>query len=146
MASGWDAPDQQGHWGRHPCRTRGLQGHDQDRPVPRCRRWHGEPNQERKSALIEVRWQWRDIDASALGRRPTGKNGIHIITDEQKRQFGELSMDFLETLQRDGDDRNLDRIIDQWEALEKKIGRVVCYDEILSWFSGFRFEQPVMVH
>jgi hypothetical protein len=77
---------------------------------------------------------------------PTGKNGIHIITDEQKRQFGELSMDFLETLQRDGDDRNLDRIIDQWEALEKKIGRVVCYDEILSWFSGFRFEQPVMVH
>jgi hypothetical protein len=49
-------------------------------------------------------------------------------------------MGFLETLQRDGDDRNLVRIIDQWEALEKKSGRVVCYDEILSWFSGFRFE------
>ena len=69
-----------------------------------------------------------------------------MITDEQKRQFGELSMDFLETLQRDGDDRNLDPIMDQWEALEEKIGRVVCYGEILSWFSEIRFERPVTVH
>src|ERR1700730_6581454 len=69
-----------------------------------------------------------------LHRIPTSrsqlrKNGTHMITDEQKRQFGELSMDFLETLQRDGSDSNLDPIMDQWEALEKKIGRVVCYDE-----------------
>jgi hypothetical protein len=69
-----------------------------------------------------------------------------MITNEQKRQFGELSMDFLETLQRDGDDRNLEPIIDQWKALEEKVGRVVRYDEIVSWFTEIRFEQPVMLH
>jgi hypothetical protein len=74
------------------------------------------------------------------------RNSIHMITDEIKRQFGELSMNFLETLHRDGDDRNLDPIIDQWEALEEKIGRNVCYDEILSWFSKPIFEQPVTLH
>jgi hypothetical protein len=69
-----------------------------------------------------------------------------MITDEIKRRFGELSMDFLETLQRDGDDRNLDPIIDQWEALEEKVGRLVCYPEILSWFSEIRFQRPVTLH
>jgi hypothetical protein len=66
-----------------------------------------------------------------------------MITDEQKRQFGGLSVEFLETLQRDGDDRNLDPIMDQWEALEGKVGRIVCYDEILSWFTQPVFERPV---
>jgi hypothetical protein len=66
-----------------------------------------------------------------------------MITDEQKRQFGELSMDFLETLQRDGSDRNLDPIMDEWEALEEKVGRLVVYSDILAWFSEPIFEQPV---
>jgi hypothetical protein len=69
-----------------------------------------------------------------------------MITDEIKRRFGELSMDFLETLQRDGDDRNLDPIIDQWAALEEKVGRVVCYGDILSWFAEPIFERPVTLH
>jgi hypothetical protein len=54
-----------------------------------------------------------------------------MITDEQKRQFDELSMDFLETLQRDGSDKNLDPIMDEWEALEEKVGRLVVYSEFL---------------
>jgi hypothetical protein len=36
--------------------------------------------------------------------------------------------------------------MDQWEALEEKVGRLVCYDEILSWFSKPIFEQPVTLH
>ena len=69
-----------------------------------------------------------------------------MITDEQKRQFGELSMDFLETLQRDGSDRNLDPIMDEWEALEEKVRHLVVYSDILAWFSEPIFEQPVTLH
>jgi hypothetical protein len=83
---------------------------------------------------------------TALGRRPTGRNSIHMVTDELKRRFGELSMEFLETLQCDGDDRNLDPIMDQRETLEGNVGRIVCYDEILSWFTQPVFERPVTLH
>jgi hypothetical protein len=32
------------------------------------------------------------------------------------------------------------------EALEEKVGRVVCYEDILSWFSEPIFERPVTLH
>jgi hypothetical protein len=67
------------------------------------------------------------------------------ITDEQRRQFGELSVDFSENLER-GAHANLEVLAEQWLALEVKVGRVVCNDAILSWFTGFRFERPVTLH
>jgi hypothetical protein len=79
-------------------------------------------------------------------RKQLRRKRVHMITDELKRQFAELSMECLETLQRDGDDRNLNPIMDQWEALEEKVGRVVCYGEIIGWLTGIRFEQPVTLH
>jgi hypothetical protein len=69
-----------------------------------------------------------------------------MLTDEIPRQFGELSMEFLKTPQRDDDDRNLDPIMDQWKALEEKVSRVACYAEILSWFTGVRFARPATLH
>jgi hypothetical protein len=68
-----------------------------------------------------------------------------MITDEQKRQFGELSVEFSENLER-GAYANLEALADQWLALEVKVGRVVCNDEVLSWFSKPIFEQPVTLH
>jgi hypothetical protein len=41
---------------------------------------------------------------------------------------------------------NLEALADQWLALEVKVGRVVCNDEVLSWFSKPIFEQPVTLH
>jgi hypothetical protein len=69
---------------------------------------------------------------------------IHI-TDEQKRLFGELSLQFAENLER-GAHANLEALADQWLALEVKVGRVVCNEEVLSWFSKPIFEQPVTLH
>jgi hypothetical protein len=71
-------------------------------------------------------------------------DSIHI-TDEQKRQFAELAVEFSENLER-GAHVNLEALADQWLALEVKVGRVVCNDEILGWFSGPIFERPVTVH
>jgi hypothetical protein len=78
-------------------------------------------------------------------RQPTGRNSIHMITDELKRQFGELAVEFSENLER-GAHANLEALADQWLALEVKVGRVVCNDEVLSWFSKPIFEQPVTLH
>ena len=69
-------------------------------------------------------------------------NKDNAAHDEQKRQFGELSVEFSENLER-GAHANLEALADQWLALEVKVGRVVCNDEVLSWFTGPRFEQPV---
>jgi hypothetical protein len=69
-----------------------------------------------------------------------------MIGDELKRQFGELSVQFSENLERDGEDANVEHLVDQWEALEEKVGRVVCNDEILSWFSEIRFQRLVTLH
>jgi hypothetical protein len=69
-----------------------------------------------------------------------------MLADGLKRQFGELAVEFSENLERDGDDRNLDPIMDQWNSLEGKVGREVTYDKILSWFSNPIFEQPVTLH
>jgi hypothetical protein len=69
-----------------------------------------------------------------------------MITDDIKRQFGELSIESLETLQRDGDDRNLEPLVDQWEALDEKVGRVACNDEVLGWLTEMRFQRPVTLH
>jgi hypothetical protein len=41
---------------------------------------------------------------------------------------------------------NLEALADQWLALEVKVVRVVCNDEVLSWFSKPIFEQPVTLH
>jgi hypothetical protein len=68
-----------------------------------------------------------------------------MLTDEQKRQFGELAVEFSENLKR-GAHANLEALADQWLALEVKVGRVVCNDEVLSWFSQPVFEPHVVLH
>jgi hypothetical protein len=68
-----------------------------------------------------------------------------MLTEEQKRQFGELSVEFSENLER-GAHANLEVLAEQWLALEAKIGRVVCNDEVLSWFSQPVFERRVTLH
>jgi hypothetical protein len=67
-----------------------------------------------------------------------------MITDELKRQFGELAVEFSENLERGA--QNLEALADQWLALEVRVGRIVCNDEILSWFSQPIFLQRVTVH
>jgi hypothetical protein len=68
-----------------------------------------------------------------------------MITDERRRQFGELAVEFSENLER-GAHANLEALADQWLALEVKVGRVVCNDEVLGWFSQPRVEHPVTLH
>jgi hypothetical protein len=86
---------------------------------------------------------------TALHRPRSGGHRLgdstHMITDEQKRQFGELAVGFSENLER-GAHANLEALADQWLALEVKVRRVVCNDEVLSWFSEIRFERPVTLH
>ena len=52
-----------------------------------------------------------------------------MITDEAKRQSGGLSLEFWETLERDGENANLEPLIDRWDASAENVGRVVCNDE-----------------
>jgi hypothetical protein len=69
-----------------------------------------------------------------------------MLTGEVKRRFGELSLQFSENLERDGENAKVEHLIDQWDALEAQVGRLVRNDEVLSWFVGIRFERPVTVH
>jgi hypothetical protein len=69
-----------------------------------------------------------------------------MLDDELERRFGELWLQFSEVLERDCEAAKLDHLVDQWLALEVKVGRVVCNDEVMSWFSEIRFEQPVTLH
>jgi hypothetical protein len=71
---------------------------------------------------------------------------IQESTNEITRRFGELSLQLSENLERDGDQTNVEPLIDQWDALEETVGRIVCNDEVLSWFVGIRFERPVTMH